>query len=157
MTILAAWLQPARGEGRAATSATRPRRVLSLAAYARAGATTRGPAGNAAGAWVAWIRAEMRRHAHAGHDQESAWRLAYGAAVNEWRKRHGARPDPGRCAGCGESLGAASVIGLADGAPVHADERLLGCTIAYGRRWRGAAEAALARLGIAEGGTGWRT
>ena len=61
-----------------------------------------------------------------------------------------ARPEPGRCAGCGDEI--PSDVGLRvdrNGARVHFDGvRRDDCIIAYGQRWRGAAGVALKALGL---------
>ncbi len=76
--------------------------------------------------------------------------LAFGDMILEWHRRHGARPDPRRCAGCNVEL--PDFVGLAvdrDGVRVHFDAaRRDDCVIAYGQKWRGAAVAALHALGV---------
>ena len=84
-----------------------------------------------------------------GHSRDEAERLAFGEMLLEWHRRHGARPDPNRCAGCGDELPSNGGLTLSDGARVHFDGvRGVNCIIAYGRKWRGAAVAAVRDLGI---------
>jgi hypothetical protein len=78
-----------------------------------------------------------------------AERLAYGELLKEWHERYGALPDPRRCAGCGNKLPNNVGLILCDGARIHFDGMDgADCIIAYGRRWRGAAFAALCALGL---------
>src|SRR3954464_5833766 len=78
---------------------------------------------------------------------DEAQQLAYGELINEWHHRH-AQADVRCCAGCGDTLPAD--VGLVvdqGGVRVHFDPvRGFDCLIAYGRRWRGKAVAALAGL-----------
>ncbi len=73
--------------------------------------------------------------------------FAYSEAVPLWHLRHGARPDPNRCAGCGGPIGAVAWT-LPDGARLHDDRRAVDCLAAYGRRWRTAAADGLAAAGV---------
>jgi hypothetical protein len=60
--------------------------------------------------------------------------------ILEWHRRYGARPDPFRCAGCGDGMPSKDGLALNDGARVHLDAvRRVDCIIAYGQKWRGAA------------------
>jgi hypothetical protein len=78
-----------------------------------------------------------------------AERLAFGDAILEWHRRHGARPDSRRCAGCDDELPGEGGVSLCDGARLHLDGvRGVDCIIAYGHRWRSAAVAALQTLGV---------
>ena len=79
--------------------------------------------------------------------EADASRRTWGEALNLWHLHHGARADPSLCAGCGGPLGSLAWT-LPDGARVHDDRRAVECLSAYGERWRFAAAAALARLGI---------
>jgi hypothetical protein len=75
--------------------------------------------------------------------------LAFGDAILEWHRRHGARPDARRCAGCDDELPGEGGISLCDGARLHLDGvRGVDCIIAYGHRWRSASVAALQTLGV---------
>jgi hypothetical protein len=68
--------------------------------------------------------------------------------ILEWHRRHGTRPDPHRCAGCGDDLPSKGDLALCDGARVHFDAvRGVDCIIAYGKKWRSAV-AALRELGF---------
>jgi len=79
-----------------------------------------------------------------------AERLAFGDMILEWHRRHGGRPNPHRCAGCGDELPEFSGLVVdRDGVRVHFDAaRRDDCIIAYGQKWRGAAVAALQALGL---------
>jgi hypothetical protein len=78
-----------------------------------------------------------------------AERLAFSEMILEWHRRYGARPNPHRCAGCGDALIGEHVLALCDGARVHLDgARGVNCVITYGKKWRGAAVAALRDLGF---------
>ena len=82
-----------------------------------------------------------------GHSRADAERLAFGEMILEWHRRYGARPDPHRCAGCGDDMPNERGLALADGARVHFDAvRGVNCIIGYGQKWRGAAAAALREL-----------
>jgi hypothetical protein len=84
------------------------------------------------------------------HPWQEAERLAFGELILAWHRQHGASPDPGRCAGCGDDL--PEDAGLAvdrGGARVHFDGvRGIDCIIGYGARWRGAAMAGLQAIGL---------
>jgi hypothetical protein len=83
--------------------------------------------------------------------REQAAPAAYDRLISDWHREHGAPPPEGLCAGCGGPLSGNEAYGLHDGARLHDDA----CLIRYGLRWRSAAAAALARLGIAAPG-GWK-
>ena len=84
-----------------------------------------------------------------GHLRADAEHLAFGEMILEWHRRYGARPDPDRCAGCGDDLPGKSGLALCDGARVHFDAvRKVDCIITYGKKWRSAAVAALRELGF---------
>jgi hypothetical protein len=69
--------------------------------------------------------------------------------ILEWHCRYGARPDPHRCAGCGDDLPSKGGLALCDGARVHFDAvRKVDCIITYGKKWRSAAAVALRVLGF---------
>jgi hypothetical protein len=80
--------------------------------------------------------------------------------ILEWHRRHGTRPDPHRCAGCGDDLPSKGGLALCDGARVHFDavrgvDRIIAYAVrgvdrivAYGKKWRSAAVAALRELGF---------
>ena len=101
-----------------------------------------------------WGDRYAKQIAHWSLRGQRAWqeaeRLAFGELILEWHRQHGARPDPGRCSGCGDDLPAeAAALTLGDGARLHFDSvRGADCIIAYGTRWRGTAVAGLQALGI---------
>jgi hypothetical protein len=84
-----------------------------------------------------------------GRQYEAARSLAWGEAECIWHERHGVRPEPHHCAGCQSPLADQAAMDLWDGASVHWDDAHgLDCLILYGQRWRGAAAAGLAALGL---------
>jgi hypothetical protein len=84
-----------------------------------------------------------------GYSRAEAWRIVWGEAEWEWHKRHGAVPDPDRCAGCGKRLPAGTGLRLLDGAVVHVgDPEVVECLAVYGAQWRGAASVGLMQLGL---------
>jgi hypothetical protein len=108
------------------------------------------PAAAEAGRWRDFF-AERAAHREfdGGYSRADAERLAFGEMVLEWHRRYGARPDPHRCAGCGDDMPSEGGLALSDGARVHFDAvRGVGCIITYGQKWRGAAVAALRELGF---------
>ena len=89
------------------------------------------------------------REIYRGRPREDAKGLAFSDVILEWHLKYGARPDPRRCAGCGDELAAEAGLVLGDGARVHLDGvRGVNCVTAYGQKWRGAALIALGALGI---------
>src|SRR5262245_48591466 len=98
-------------------------------------------------------RANIVRRQQMGYSESDAVRWAYGAALDDWHSRHGARIPSGVCAGCGAPLrDGDNLHSLPDGALVHAAGHQ--CLIAYGRKWRGDARAGLSSLGT-EPPEGW--
>jgi|HubBroStandDraft_6_1064221.scaffolds.fasta_scaffold07060_3 hypothetical protein len=99
-----------------------------------------------------WLDLFNERAAHrqfdGGYSRAEAERRAFNEMILEWQARHGGRPDPLRCVGCGDELPANSGLALTDGARVHFDVRGVNCIIAYGRKWRAAAAAALRAIGL---------
>jgi hypothetical protein len=87
---------------------------------------------------------------HGQRRWQEAERLAFNELILGWHRQYGTRPDPSRCAGCGDGLPSdGGLIVDSDGARVHFDGvRQVACIIAYGENWRGAAVAGLHRLGI---------
>jgi hypothetical protein len=83
----------------------------------------------------------------AGYSGAQAQRLAWSAVATDWYRSHGKRVPDGLCAGCGEPLSGAGVSLLPYGERAHADDEHK-CIIAYGRRWKRAAAAALASHSI---------
>jgi hypothetical protein len=75
-----------------------------------------------------------------------AKRLAWGDLENEWHEQHGQRWPAWQCAGCGKPISGAAALDLPDGNRVHLEP--IDCLIAFGRRWRGDADAALVGLGL---------
>jgi hypothetical protein len=84
-----------------------------------------------------------------GYSRAEAERLAFGEMLLEWHRRHGTRPDPHRCAGCGDDMPGQAGLVLCDSARVHFDAvHGVNCITAYGKKWRGAAVAALRQPGF---------
>ena len=112
-------------------------------------ARSKTPDGDTPAAWRVWYRERIGHHLNLGRDGALAHALAWGEAENIWLRRHGAKPDASKCGGCGELLSGRARLDMGDGASVHWDEAAgLACLSAYGRRWRGAAHAGLAALGL---------
>jgi hypothetical protein len=66
-----------------------------------------------------------------------------------WHLRHGAPPDPDRCAGCGGWMLDGPGMRMLDGAVIHfGNPDRLDCLIIYGEAWRAAASAGLVALGL---------
>ncbi len=109
------------------------------------------PSGDDAEAWQAWIAATEARWEARGWSQEEAQRIAWGFAENAWWDRHGTRPGPRCCAGCGESIEPEAGRRLAEGVYVHdrGNDDALECQLAFGRHWRGSARSALVNIGLA--------
>jgi len=127
-----------------------------VAVAATGGYRIAAPAGDDPAAWRAWFDATTDRRAILGRRTlAEALPLAFGDLQNEWHRRHGARPVPGRCAGCGGLLGESKLMALPDGAAVH-ENKGWACLTAYGTRWRQAAATALRALGI-EAPAGWKS
>lgn len=96
--------------------------------------------------WLAWYRAEVS--ARSGLGRLAAERRVWGMAINLWHRLHGDRPDPSRCAGCGEPVGRGHGCVLPDDAVVHDGRRLIDCLSAYGSQWRWRAADGLAERGL---------
>jgi hypothetical protein len=81
---------------------------------------------------------------------DEAEMVAFGELILDWYRRHAARLDSHRCAGCGEQLpDGTGIIIDRDGARVHFDAvRRDSCIIAFGSQWRKEAVAGLRALGI---------
>jgi hypothetical protein len=78
-----------------------------------------------------------------GEDSPRAEARAWHEVASIWYRQHGQRAPDGLCAGCGEVLGAeADVLPLPHGERAHAVAGYA-CIIAYGRRWKSEAAAAL--------------
>ena len=107
------------------------------------------PDGDDLAAWRAWVRkGAKQRHRVDGWPMDEAVRLAWGDAINAWHERHGAKPSPSRCAGCGSWTADSPRTTLPDGAVIHDDHRYLVCMGMYGEQWRGAAHDGLIALGL---------
>jgi hypothetical protein len=108
-----------------------------------------GPIGDTLQAWRAWmnyrIQAWMARRLSRAEAMHSVWSEAEGI----WHRRHGAPPDPDRCAGCGEWMLDGPGMRFSDGAVVHfGNPDRFDCLILYGQEWRSAASAGLIALGL---------
>jgi hypothetical protein len=110
---------------------------------------THSPAGHDVTAWRAWMRRRMLVWIARGLSLAETRRSVWAEAEYEWHCRHGAPPDPDRCAGCGGWLLEGPGMPIGDGAVVHLDEiHGLDCQVLYGEQWRGAASAGLVALGL---------
>jgi hypothetical protein len=108
-----------------------------------------GPAGDDAAAWRAWMRRRIPVWQARGLTTAEAARSVWSEAEDAWHRRHGATPDPDRCAGCGEWMLDGPGIRLPDGVVVHfGNPGRLDCLIIYGEAWRAAASAGLVALGL---------
>jgi hypothetical protein len=86
----------------------------------------------------------------AGYPRIEAETLAFNGCIAEWHLRHGALPEPGNCAACGGELDPQFGLFLDRGVRVHFGGAYeIGCVVAYDRRCRDAAIAALRMLGVA--------
>ncbi len=122
--------------------------IIDLLSQRRGGGQS-GPKGDTPAAWRVWYRARIQHHNRLGRDDDLAGSLAWGEAENIWHRRHGAEPDPSKCAGCGGLLSGRERLILSDGAAVHWDEGAgFDCLAAHGARWRADASAGLVLLGL---------
>jgi hypothetical protein len=132
-----------QGLGTSGTSGT------SKTDHARRAPRNDGPAGDDAEAWRVWREDRLGDRLRLGWQRSEAVSLTWGEAEVLWHERHGARAGRYHCAGCQAPLLGQAAMALADGARVHWDDRHgLNCLISYGRRWRNAAAAGLAELGL---------
>jgi hypothetical protein len=76
-----------------------------------------------------------------------AERLAWGETQTLWHARHGGRAPFWECAGCLQPIGGTEALSLTTGERVHLRDGY-DCLMAYSRRWRSAATAALIKLGL---------
>jgi hypothetical protein len=110
-----------------------------------------GRAANEAADATAWLKLYSERADHhevgSKRPRVEAERLAYGDLLSRWHMAHGRRWPAWQCAGCGAPIGRLSALALPDDARVHFDHQL-DCLTGYGKRWRGAAIAALCVFGI---------
>jgi hypothetical protein len=110
---------------------------------------TDSPAGDDRPALREWMTGRYVYRLRRGFSRAEAWRIVWGEAEDEWHQRHGAVPEPDRCAGCGERLMPGEGLELPDGAVVHlGDPEVVECPAVYGAQWRGSASVALMRLGL---------
>jgi TubC N-terminal docking domain len=108
-----------------------------------------GPVGDDLPAWRAWMNRRYAVWRTRGYSRAEALGIVWGEAEVVWHKRHGAAPDPTRCAGCGERLPSGAGIQMLDGAVVHVgDPEQVECLAVYGAQWRGAASVGLMALGL---------
>ncbi|MBL26158.1 MAG: hypothetical protein CMM50_01210 [Rhodospirillaceae bacterium] len=92
--------------------------------------------------WRGWIERRTETRWRAYGDRADA--LACLEAIAVWHTHHGERLPHSVCAGCGEAMyGRRLDFPMA---AVHFET--LDCLIAYGRRWRAEARAALADIGV---------
>lgn len=144
---------PRRAESVVKLLATHKAEVLALLAQAP-DAPTAIAGGDSPAAAPSWWRGFFEeRTAHRQYDggywRSEAEQLAFGEAILEWHRRHGAAADRQRCAGCGEVLPKETGLILADGASVHFGcTRGANCLFYCGANWHGAAVAALHELGL---------
>ena len=79
-----------------------------------------------------------------------ARQIAWGVMQKNWHRQHGRKPDPNRCAGCGENIFGRDSIEI-DGVRCHTEgegDAITVCLIAYAAAWRGAADIGLQALGL---------
>jgi hypothetical protein len=108
-----------------------------------------GPIGDTLQAWRAWMNFRLTRWKRRGLSLAEAKRSMWSEAEGVWNRRHGAPPDPDRCAGCGEWMLDGPGMRMLDGAVVHfGNPDRLDCLIIYGETWRAAASAGLVALGL---------
>jgi hypothetical protein len=103
------------------------------------------PDGDDLNAWRRWMHSRVQVWVNRGRSKSIAIQIVWGEAVNEHHRRHGATPNPDRCAGCGSWLMDEPGMSLPDGARVHVN---LDCMAMYGNEWRRAAADGLVALGI---------
>jgi hypothetical protein len=72
--------------------------------------------------------------------------LAWADLQNDWHLRHGRHFPAAQCAGCKLPICGHEALDMPDGNRVHLDP--LDCAIAFGKGWRGAADAGLAAFGL---------
>ena len=117
--------------------------LAALASLAEADRQTRKSADDPAW-WRDWLeeRAAIRQY-DGGYSRFEAEHLAWQELECHQHRLCGERVSPELCAGCLQAIDPAQAVGLDDGCVVH-----LACVARYGRRWRKAASAALAALGL---------
>lgn len=104
------------------------------------------PTADAAG-WQRLLAAEVERAIALGRPADQVGDLAYETVITEWHAQNGAKPRPGHCVGCDAQLGPDRFIAM-PGVQTCPGGAALGCLARFGRRWRGAAVAALRDLGV---------
>jgi hypothetical protein len=108
-----------------------------------------GPIGDTLAAWRAWMNYRIPVWQALGRSRAEALRSVWAEAECIWHCRHGATPNPDRCAGCGEWMLDGPGMRFIDGAVVHfGNPDRLDCLILYGQAWRTAASAGLVALGL---------
>jgi hypothetical protein len=108
-----------------------------------------GPVDTTLAAWRTWMNCRIPVWLARGLSQAEALRSVWAEAEYLWYCRHGAAPNPNRCAGCGEWMLDGPGIRFKGGAVVHfGNPDRLDCLILYGQEWRGAASAGLVALGL---------
>ena len=89
------------------------------------------------------------RELRGARSRDDAARLAWGELECRWHRLFGAHMPEGQCAGCGEPIGGRAALSMGEGNRAHLDDAHgLECVIAYGKRWRGVATAALQAMGL---------
>jgi hypothetical protein len=108
-----------------------------------------GPIGDTLEAWRAWMNCRIPVRMARGLPRSEAMRSVWAEAECIWHCRHGAPPDPDRCAGCGEWMLDGPGMRFSDGAVVHlGNPDRFDCLILYGQEWRATASAGLIALGL---------
>jgi hypothetical protein len=108
-----------------------------------------GPIGDTLQDWQAWMNYRLRAWMGRGLPHDEAKRSTWSEAELKWHHRHGAPPDPDRCAGCGEWMLDGPGMRFDDGAVVHfGNPDRFDCLIVYGEAWGAAASAGLVALGL---------
>jgi hypothetical protein len=108
-----------------------------------------GPIGDTLKAWRAWMNCRMPFRMARGLPRTEAMQSVWAEAECIWHCRHGAPPDPDRCAGCGEWMLDGPGMRFSDGAVVHlGNPDRFDCLILYGQEWRATASAGLIALGL---------
>jgi hypothetical protein len=105
---------------------------------------TDSPVGDDLPAWQNWMRGRYAYRRRCGFSRAEALRIVWREAEWEWHKRHGAVPEPGRCAGCGKRLPAGTGERQIDGAVVHGGD----CRAIYDAQYRSAAAVGLMAMGL---------
>jgi hypothetical protein len=113
------------------------------------GEVNAGPISDTLEAWRAWMNCRMPVRMARGLSRAEAMRSVWAEAECIWHCRHGAPPDPDRCAGCGEWMLDGPGMRFSDGAVVHfGNPDRFDCLILRGQEWRAAASAGLIALGL---------